>query len=527
MSSRIKILILSLLCLVIGLGGGCVKKESTAILRVGNSIDPSSLDPQVASGVSEIKLLAALFEGLVVLHPETLEPMPGMAKSWTVSKDFRKYKFKLRKDAVWSNGDPVIAEDFVFLVKRGLSKKLASPWTDMYFFIKNARSYYDGELNDFDKVGIKAISKRRLKIKLENPVPFFLSIVSHSSWFPVNARTVLDHGHMDDRTSRWTKIGNIVTNGPFVAKSWVLSDRFVVAKNRNYWDRDMVRLKEIHFIPADADTEERMFRSGEIDITETVSISQIERYKGSDCLKVNNGLGCVFLWLNCQKAPLDNKNVRKALSFAINREALCKISNRGEKPAYSLIPHGTMDYKSKDLFQEDMDASKKLLEEAGFKNGNGFRSLTFLYNTSESIRFIAESTKETLRKSLGIDVVLENEEWKVFLDSRRSGRFDIARGGWEGDYNDATTFLNLFRSDDPNNHGRWRNPEFDKMLDKALGDAKNRSEFLEIAEGILLDEMPIIPLYFRTTAHLVNDKIGGWHGNVLDYHPWKSIFINP
>jgi oligopeptide transport system substrate-binding protein len=307
---------LGVLCLAfVLLGGGCGEQKNDNILRVGNAIDPSSIDPQLASGISEIKLLSALFEGLVVPHPETLEPMPGVAESWTISEDFRRYRFKLRDDARWSNGDPVTAGDFVFSVKRRLSKKLASSWTDMYFFVKNARQYYDGDLDDFAEVGIKAVSDTELTIELETPVPFFMSILAHSSWFPVPGKTILKYGLMDDRGARWTKIENIVTNGPFVAKSWSVSDRFVVQKNDKYWDKNSVRLNEIHFIPADADTEERMFRNGEIDLTETVPMSQIERHKGSNCLKINNGLGCVFLWLNSQKPPLDNKNVRRALSL--------------------------------------------------------------------------------------------------------------------------------------------------------------------------------------------------------------------
>ncbi|MDR1458043.1 MAG: peptide ABC transporter substrate-binding protein [Puniceicoccales bacterium] len=524
MNNRIKMLMLSMLCLVVLLGGGCGNQEDNEILRVGNALDPSSIDPQIASGVSEIKLLSAIFEGLVVPHPETLEPTPGLAKSWTISEDFRRYKFKLRKNATWSNGDRITADDFVFSLKRGLAKGLASPWIDMYLFVKNAGKYHSGEITSFDDVGIKAISNTKLEIELENSVPFFMSILSHSSWFPVHSKTILKHGSIGDRTSRWAKIENIVTNGPFKAKSWTVSDRFVVVKNENYWDSDNVKLKEIHFIPADADTEERMFRNKEIDITETVTMSQIERHKGSDCLKVNNGLGCIFLWINCKNYPLDDKNLRKALSFSINRNAICKISNRGESPAYSLIPNGTMGYESGDLFKEDVEVAKELFKNSAIKNTDK-RNFTFLYNTSEIMRFIAESTQEILRENLGINLELINEEWKVFLTSRRTGKFDIARGGWEGDYNDATTFLNLFLSGSPGNHGQWSNKEFDELLRQASKDMKNRPELLKKAEKILIDEMPIIPLYFRATGHLISDKVCGWHGNILDIHPWKNIFI--
>ncbi|MDR0351618.1 MAG: peptide ABC transporter substrate-binding protein [Puniceicoccales bacterium] len=525
MNSRIKVLMMSVLCSVIVLlGGGCGRQKDNDILKVGNSIDPSSLDPQVASGVSEIRLLSAIFEGLVVPHPETLEPMPGLAESWTISEDFRKYEFTLRKNATWSNGDRVIAEDFVFSLKRGLTKNLASPWIDMYLFVKNADKYHDGTLTDFNEVGIKAISKTKLEIELENSAPFFMSILSHSSWFPVHSKTILKYGAIGDRTSRWSKIENIVTNGPFIAKSWTLSDRFVVVKNENYWDEANVKLKEIHFIPADADTEERMFRAKEIDITETITISQIERHKGSNCLKINNGLGCVFLWMNCGNFPLNDKNVRKALSLSINRNAICRMSNRGESPAYSLVPNGTMGYESSDLFKEDAKEAKRLCDNSSFKNRNE-KVLTFLYNTSELMRFIAESAQESFRKNLDLNINLINEEWKVFLASRRNGKFDIARGGWEGDYNDATTFLNLFLSDNPNNHGRWSNVKFDELMALASKDMKNRSELLKEAEKIMIDEMPIIPLYFRATGHLVSDRVGGWYGNILDSHSWKNIFI--
>ncbi|MDR2372362.1 MAG: peptide ABC transporter substrate-binding protein [Puniceicoccales bacterium] len=508
----------------IGFLSGCFQRESH-ILRIGNAIEPETLDPQLAPGLSEAKIITALFEGLLIADGRTLQPIPGMARSYTLSPDGLVYTFFLREGILWSNGDPVVAQNFVDVIERGLCKSVASPWVDFYFMLKNAHSYYNGEITSFSQVGAKALSAQVLQLTLERPVDFFPSLLTHWAWLPVNRQAIERSGNFFDRGNRWTQVKDIVTNGPYLLKSSKIGDKIVLKKNKCYWDASNVSIDCVHFIsnisPA---TEENMFITEQLDITENVPADKIQFYRAQGKLPMTVSLGTSFYWFNCKQKPFDDVKVRKALSLAVDRDAIGKLRNRGAGfEAYALVPPGTMNYNSVEFFKYSVKRARKLLAESGYPNGEGFPEITILYNVSDNWKIVAEAVQEMWRKNLNIDVKLQSIEWGTFLAERRQHRFDICRGGWVGDYNDATTFLNLLLSENNNNHAQWANEIYDQMLSRASQERDSRSQILADAEALMINEMPIIPLYFESMCHLVSSRIKGWYPNILDWHPLKFI----
>ncbi|UPA28329.1 MAG: peptide ABC transporter substrate-binding protein [Verrucomicrobiota bacterium] len=497
-------------------------------LRIGNSTEVATLDPQLAPGLDEGKVVSAIFEGLFVPATRDLKPLPGVAESYVVSKNRREYTFTLRENARWSNGDPVVAGDFVNAVRRGLSTNLGSPWAELYFVLLNAQRYYNDEVTDFSKVGIEAVNSRTLKLTLEEPIDYLPSLLMHWAWSPVHKTSIKRFGSPYDRNNPWTRVGNIVTNGPYVLQSIEVGDKIVVSKNKYYWDYDNVAIGTIQFLSGvDTMTEENMFNANQIDITDNVAAEKIEFYKSQKLLKTTATLGSFFFWFNCTRPPFDDVRVRKALSLAIDRSAIGKLRGRGDGfEAYALVPPGTFNYNAdRHLMSEDVTLAKQLLREAGYPDGKGFPKVAFVYNTTPGQKLIAEAVQEMWRRNLGIKIDLQSFEWGVFLGERRAHNFAICRGGWIGDYNDATTFLDLFRSDSPNNHAQWKNKEYDALLEQAAKAPENRAAILSEAERLIFDEMPIVPLYYDSTCHLVAKRVGGWHANILDWHALKFVYF--
>lgn len=500
------------------------------ILHKGNSAEPEDLDPHIVTGVPEHHILQALFEGLVTLNPKTLEVMPGVAKSWDISQDGKVYTFHLRDNARWSNGEPVTASDFVFSCKRVLSKNLGAIYADRFFVIEGAEDYHKGILDDFSKVGIVALDDHTLQIHLRKPLPYFLTVVAYlMAWNPVHEATILKYGSIDQRGTAWSRPGKIVSNGPFKLKSWDLSNKLVVERNPFYWDNAAVRLNEIHFYPlTDVNTEERAFRSGQLHITETLPLSKVESYKNTPYLYLAPYFSVYTYAFNTKKPPFEDKRVRHALSLAIDRKSIVEnVTRRNEPIAFSFVPPGTLGYYSTAKLEENVAKAKELLAQAGYPNGEGFPKITLLYNTSDAHKSIAEALQYMWEKNLNIHVELVNQEWKVFLKSRAGCECNLFRLGWVGDYLDPNAFLEIFTSGSGNNMSGWSNKDYDNYITQANStlDQKKRFEYFDKAENLLLDELPLIPIYFYNSAYLVQPSVKNWFPNLLDFHPYKIIYL--
>ncbi len=520
------------------LSSGCSKRETrvqlgnrTQVLHLGNSSEPKDLDPHLVTGVTENNIISALLEGLVSEDPETLEPVAGTANHWEISPDGCVYTFHIRPEANWSNGDSVTADDFIFSYKRILTPALGSPYAYMLFCLENAEAYNRETLSDFTKVGAKALDPKTLQLTLRAPTPYFLSLLNHFSWFPVHPPTVLAHGDIASIGSQWTKPENFVGNGPFVLTDWQPNKQISVSKSTTYWDRRTVKLNAIHFYPiGDHTIEEHAFRSGQLHVTGTVPIDRISYYKTRhpERLRLDPYLGCYYYLFNVNRPPLDNPKVRRALSLAINRDQITKFVTRAdEEPAYNFTPPNTGGYTATAKIGGTLDDARALLTEAGFPNGKGFPKLSVLYNTADSHAKIAEVLQQMWATGLGIDIELVNMEWKVYLAQTQSGNYDIARAGWIGDYMDPNSFLDLWVTDGGNNRTGWSNLDYDALIRKASEtlDSKARFSLFQEAEKILMDESPIMPIYFYRSKSLIQPSVRGWHSTLLDHHPYKHLWL--
>jgi oligopeptide transport system substrate-binding protein len=500
------------------------------VLYIGIGTEPEGLDPHLVTGVTEHYVLLSLLEGLTTLHPKTLAVEPGVAERWEVSGDGRRYTFFLDPEARWSNGDPVTSGDFLFSFERILTPALGAPYAYMLYSIKNAEAFNKGELTDFAKVGVSAPDPRTLHFELEAPTPYFLSLSTHYTWWPVHPPSVLAHGGMTDRISKWTKPGNFVGNGPFALETWRLNHSITVEKNAHYRDADSVRLNGIQFLPISMDTEERAFRADQLHITSTVPIPRIDWYRENapDRLHFDTYLGVYYYMLNTAREPLNDPRVRRALAYSINREALTRhVLKAGQQPAHHFTPPNTGGYTAEVKLPYDPDLARQLLAEAGYPGGTGFPELELLFNTSESHRTVAVAIQQMWKEELGIDISLYNQEWKVYLATRKERNFDIVRAAWIGDYVDPNTFLSLGTSDNGNNHSNWGNERYDALIRKAAltQSPEARLDLFQEAEAILMDEMPVIPIYFYVRSTLIDEAVRGWHPNILDYHPYQDVWL--
>jgi len=514
----------------------CTKSATTTVggkkvLRLGNGAEVQGIDPHLVTGVPESNVITAILEGLVIPHPETLEPQPGVAESWEISKDNKTYTFKIRENAKWSNGESVTADDFVYSWKRILNPALGAEYAYMLYPLKNAEEYNKGKMKDFSKVGVIAKDPHTLVVTLKAPTPYFLALLMHTSTFPVPKSVIEKFSAFEARDTKWTQPGNFVGNGPYKLVKWELNKVLTVEKNPTYWNAALTKVDNIEFYPVElAQTEERMYRSGELDKTYTMPTHKIENYKKERPKEYVNSayLGTYFYRLNVTKKALKDVRVRKALSMSIDRQAIVdRVSKAGEVPAFAFTPPGTAGYTSPAQTKYDLAGAKKLLADAGYPEGKGLPSVEILYNTLEAHRAIAEAIQQMWKVNLGINVTLKNQEWKVYIDSQQKLDYDISRSGWIGDYPDPNSFLDMWQTAGGNNNTGWSNKKYDALIKEAnsTGDMKKRNEYFGQAETILMDEMPIIPIYTYTTKYLLSERIVGWYNNILDWHPYQYVDV--
>lgn len=500
------------------------------VFNMGNGAEPKDLDPQIVTGVPESHILQDLFEGLVGQDPKTLAPIPAVAESWKISKDNKTYTFILRKNAKWTNGDPVTAKDFVDAWTRLLTPVTAAEYAYQGYYMKNGKPFNEGKLKDASQLGFKAIDATTLEVKLENPTPFFLGLLAHHSLYPTHKATVEKFG------PRWTRPENIVSNGAFSLEKWEMNKIITLKKSETYWDKAVVTLDKVNFHPVEKqDTEEKLFRSKGLQVTNELPLEKIPFWQAdkTGVYQQSPYLGIYHYWINVNKVPTNNKLVRQALNLGFDRESIVKYVTRGgQNPALSFTPPGSGGFMPlarlpKDLSQ--LAKAKELLAKAGYPDGKGLPPIEILYNTSDSHKKIAEAMQQMWKKNLGVNVVLVNQEWKVYLDTQTSHNFTLSRAGWIGDYNDANTFLDMFMSDNGNNKAGFVNAKYDELLHSAEKeiDGQKRLKIFQAAEDILMEELPMIPIYVYTRVYLKSKGVKGWDANILDVHPRKYVSLVP
>ncbi len=516
---------------------GCGKSAPTAsplqVLRMGNGSDPQDLDPQAIAGIPELKIVTALFEGLVNEDPKDLHPVPGLAESWDISPDGLTYTFHIRANAKWSNGDPITADDFIQSYQRALTPAFASPLGHLiYDFVAGAREFQQGKTTDFSTVGFRAPNPRTLVIHLLMPAPYLLKVIAQNyMWDPVPIREIAKYGPVNQQRTPWTKPGRLVSSGPFMLQAWEPDRRIVVVRNPNYWDAANVKLDRVEFYPTEDNAgEEVMFRTGQLDLTNTLPNNKLDTYRKDypDSLHIDPLLGTYFFYVNLAKPPFNDPRVRRALALAIDREAIVKTILRGDQaPALAFSHPDTNGYTPRAQLSGSIAEAQKLLADAGYPGGRGLPAFELLYNTSDNHRAICEAVQEMWKKNLGVEVQLANQEWKVYLDRLQSKSYAIARGGWLSPYLDPNGLLELWVSSNLTNYTNWSNPEYDKLAEASLHATKepDRMEIFQKMDALIVNELPVIPLYHYTSIHAINPKVKGIYPNLLDHHPYKAIWI--
>ncbi|ONK24905.1 peptide ABC transporter substrate-binding protein [Siminovitchia sp. FSL H7-0308] len=500
--------------------GGEQKSGEKKILRLNNNEEPGSLHPGTAQGTHDSWILEHAFEGLTKKTPEG-EIVEGIAKDWNVSDDGLTWTFNLRDDAKWSNGDPVTAHDFEFAWKYALNPESASEYAYQLYYLEGGEAYNSSQNKDEyaaleEKVGVKALDDLTLEVKLAEPTPYFLDLTSFYTFYPVNKK-------VQEANPDWAlEAETYVSNGAFKLTEWKHKESMKLEKNENYYDKDKIKLDEVQFVIIDnADTAWQMYQSNELDLVYPLPPDVTGELSGTDDpeFEIAPDLAIYYYNLNNEVKPFNNVKVRKALSMAIDRKSLVEhVTQGGQQPAYGIIPPGIPDVEgdfqenSGDLFKEDAEEAKKLLQEGlAEEDMDQMPEFTLTYNTDEGHKKVAEAIQEMWRKNLDVNVTLENVEFQVKLDREKAGDYQISRGGWVGDYVDPMTFVDLWVTDGSFNDANWSNPEYDKnvKIGKTSMDQKERMEAMHKAEEILIEEMPIIPLYFYTKPFTVKPHVKG------------------
>jgi len=515
---------------------GCARQQRPVdsgvrdgILIINNGTEVPDLDPHTVTGVPEFHIMDALYAGLVEQDPDTREILPALAERWETSMDRLTYTFYLRDGLQWSDGVPLTAQDFVDSYERTLNPLLAADYAYLFEILAGGSDYNQGKLTDFSEVGVIAVDDRTLQIRLDHPVPYFLSLLTYPCWRPLPMHVVKAHDGLRRRGARWTREGNLVSSGPFVMTRWEPNRVLVVERNARYWGADRVALNAIHFLPVESgDTEERMFRSGQLHITNTVPITKLKVYRDNHdpALRIDPQLGTYFYRFNVTQPPFDDARVRRALSLAIDREAVVeRITQGGQVPAGSFSPPGAGGFVPATVIEMDLEEARRLLAEAGYPGGAGFPPVEILYNTLESHRTIAEALQQMWNSALGIDLRLYNQEWKVYLDSLENLDYAVARAGWVAVYDDANQFLEIFTTGNPNNRTGWGSEAYDELHAASMreGDPAKRLEMLQRLDAMLIDEAVIAPIYHYTNAYLIDPRVQGWNPGPLDKRRYKYV----
>ena len=501
--------------------------DSNVVLRRGIGGEPASLDPGKAADIFSFEVIRDLYEGLASETPDGAV-VPGVAASWTVDATGTEYTFNLRAEAKWSNGARVRAVDFVEAWRRVVDPKRASPVADTLRSIAGAAAIIAGQ-SPPSSLGVSALGDDVLVVKLERPAPFFPQVLTHSATFPVYS----------EDAAKTHNANNWISNGPYVLSSWTPGSNITLKRNPTYWDHTNVHIPSVEYVAIpDENAEYRQYRAGQLDITQSVPSGELTSIKAErpNELLVAPFLATAYYALNLRSPYFSkNLNLRKSLSFAIDRKVLeATILPFGQRPAYGFVPPGTWNYDSQSWEWHDLSDSERVQEArrlyalAGFSANNPLH-LRVLFNSNNSIKQVAIAIASMWKQALGVDTELLDEEYRVFLDTRRNTtKWEVARLGWTADYNDAGNFLDTLRSGSPNNDARYDRPEYNELLDRAASavDAANRREFLQNAEKMMLSDYPILPIYFFSSKRLIKPYVAGATPNPLNRLYSKHLIIN-
>ncbi len=513
-----------------GAGGrryfGSLRMPPGQTLRFALGTEPELRDPGTMSGQPDGRFARMVFEGLLTADAQTLEPREGQAHRWSQSADGLTYTFHLRPGLEWSDGTPLTAHDFVYSWRRVLSPASASRNASLMYAIRDAEAYSKGEITDSTRVGVHAPDDSTFVVTLESPTPYFLTLCTYYTFMPVPRHVIEAHG------IGWTRREHLVGNGPFLWSWWRRGDRYEFTPNPRFWNASKVRLQKVTaYTVDDLNTVTNLYKSGAIDWCPSGYIPSQYLPFVRDYADFRHGRyqGTYFYSVNTTRAPFGDARVRRALSLAIDREAIARDLLKGSRDPWGLIaPSGYPGYVSPEPVRFDPERARAELTAAGFPGGRGFPGVGILFNTSEDHRRIAEAIQAMWKRELGIEVTLSNQEWGSYLQATTALQYDVARRSWIGDYLDPNSFLNLLTTGDGNNRSGWSDPEYDRLMREASRtlDPAARYAIMRRAEAVALEAAPFLPIYHYSTNELVKPWVRGIHQTALDVHPLTYVWID-
>ena len=512
-------LFLSLSVLVAGSAFGASQPSSNLHhLNRANASEPESLDPQLIHTLPGMRVAGDLFDGLVH-RDDKGEIAPAQAKNWTTSPDGLIWTFHLRKSQ-WSDGRPVVAEDFVRAWQRAVTPATGASyaWYVEMMAISNARDIIRGK-KEANELGVSAPDHYTFEVQLEKPVPWLVQMLVLPVLYPMPEGVIEKYG------SSWTSPKTIITNGPYKLKDWIVNEKIDLVANSEHPDYNSLAVKSVSYYPLTSSVAAfNRYRSGGLDMTLNIPDGYYKTLKAErpDELHVTHMLGTEYYAFNTRRAPFNNAKLRKALSLAIDRDLITeKVLGEGQLPAYNFTPaymNGMPAYtpETKAIGRSARLAeAQKLYKEAGYSKQHPLQ-FSLLYNTSDSRQKIAIAAANMWKNNLGVEVSLENMEWKSVLSRIRQQDFDVARASWVADFNDPASMYSIFDSQSSSNKPKYQSPVYDTLLNKMGAPGADRQKLFIELEKVLADDAPIIPLYYYVSPSLVNPKVKGWYDNPRD-----------
>lgn len=537
---RLSLIPAVVLALLLALTAGCGRRTTpvaegvrTQTLRLGNANEPADLDPPAATAYTDMNIVNALFEGLTFIDEQSATAVPGVAETWQPSKDGLTWTFHLRPNAAWSNGDPLVADDFVQSFRRTVSPQMAFENASYLFALKNAEAINAGKIKDLTALGAAAPDAHTLVLTLERPTPYLPLLAGLTPWYPVNPRVLAKFGAMSRRGTRWTRPGNLVGNGAFVLSKWQPNAELVVAKNPHYWDAAHTSLARIIFFPiADPQSEELSFRAGQLHVTSSLPVSSIARWRATHPaeLRVDPLLQTTFIEFNTTRPPFDDARVRRAFALAIDRAAISRTALGGSyAAAASATPPHTGGYTARVQVGYDPAAAQALLAAAGHAHGAGIPALTLQVRNDPLQPTVAEALQAMWQRTLGVRISITPLEQKTWLQNQQTKAYTLSTFSWIADFPDPLTFLGLFTSDNGNNWTGWRNAKYDALITTAsrMSDTTQRFERYQAAEALLLQESPVTPVYYGAQTYLIQPTVHNWVPALLGTRRYQRIRLGP
>lgn len=505
--------------------------KKDGVLDINIASEPDSIDPALNTSVDGAIMISHLFESLIRWDDDgegNAVLKPGIAESWEVSDDGLTWTFKLR-DAKWSDGKDITADDFVYSWNR-----LVDPATgaDYEYMLDMVKGY------DEKKLDISAPDPKTFVVNLSVKCPYFEEICAFPAVMPVRKDII-------EANKTWTNSPEtLVSNGAYKLEKWEHNSTLSMVKNPEYYDQDSVKAEKLAFhLQDDQNAIYASYRSGDLDFINSVPQEEIQKLLDTKELKIKPYVGTYFVCFNTEKEPFNDPKVRKAFSLAIDRNFIVnQVTGQGQEPATAYVPSGVYDAKgaegddfrtvggdyysiNDEDYEKNIEEAKKLMEEAGYKDGEGFPQIDYLYNTDENHKAIAEALQNMWQENLGVQVNLQNQDWNVFLKERKEGNYNIARHGWIADYNDPMSFIDMWLTGGGNNDAQYKNEEFDKCVKaaKATSDPDERMENMHKAEDILIGEDNVVaPLYFYNNSYMMKPNIQGLYYTPLGYFFYKG-----